>query len=348
MSDVNAGQLFLLGRTLMKIGGETVPKVGFHQLPTSVRSVLIDAFEHPNSSISDITARTGFPQSHVSASVARLREGGALDVIVDPDDRRRTLVRPSAEIPGRAAQLAAASVDGALARALGREDPREVEEVVAALDRLWQLLMPNAITRLGGAMRPRRAADFDAMYANTPPWDIGRPQPAFLDLAEAGVIEGRVLDAGCGTGEHALMAARLRLPATGIDASPIAIRRAEDKARDRHLTARFLVWNALDLGSLDERFATVLDCGLFHVFDDDDRVRYVEGLRTAIPPGGRYFMLCFSNRQPGCLGPRRVTEDEIRASFADGWRVDAIEPARIDINTDPDGALAWRVALTRL
>ena len=39
-------------------------------------------------------------------------------------------------------------------------------------------------------------------------------------------------------------------------------------------------------------------------------------------------MLCFSELQPGDWGPRRVTEEEIRASFADrGWRVDSIEPA---------------------
>jgi cyclopropane fatty-acyl-phospholipid synthase-like methyltransferase len=194
---------------------------------------------------------------------------------------------------------------------------------------------------------PPRAEDFDAIYAATPPWDIGRPQAAFLHLAETGALRGRVLDVGCGTGEHALMAAGLGLPATGIDAAPTAIAIAEGKARDRQLTARFLVADALELDSLGEQFDTVLDCGLFHVFDDDDRARFVDSLRAAIPMGGRYFMLCFSDRQPGDWGPRRVTEGEIRASFADGWTVDAIEPATIDITIDPDGARAWLVALTR-
>ena len=185
------------------------------------------------------------------------------------------------------------------------------------------------------------------MYATTPPWDIGRPQPAFLGLAERGALHGRVLDVGCGTGEHALMAARLGLPATGIDAAPTAIAIAERKARERGVTARFLVWDALELGALDERFDSVLDCGLFHVFDDPDRPRFVDSLRSAIPSGGRYFMLCFSDRQPGDWGPRRVTEREIRESFADGWEIDAIEAATIDITIDPSGALAWRVAMTR-
>jgi cyclopropane fatty-acyl-phospholipid synthase-like methyltransferase len=185
------------------------------------------------------------------------------------------------------------------------------------------------------------------MYATTPPWDIGRPQPAFLELAEAGAVMGRVLDVGCGTGEHALMAAGLGLPATGVDSAPSAIAIAERKARERGLPARFLVWNALELGALDERFDTVLDSGLFHVFDDDDRSRYVDSLRSTMVSGGRYFMLCFSDRQPGDWGPRRVSEGEIRASFADGWKVEEIEAATMDITIDPNGAAAWRARITR-
>src|SRR2546422_10430369 len=116
---------------------------------------------------------------------------------------------------------------------------------------------------LPGPVRPRRPEDFDSLYSGTPAWDIGRPQPAFMELAEAGALRGNVLDVGCGTGEHALLAASLGLTATGIDAAAAAIAIAERKAQDRGLTARFLVWNALELASLDDRFDTVLDCGLF-------------------------------------------------------------------------------------
>jgi cyclopropane fatty-acyl-phospholipid synthase-like methyltransferase len=192
-----------------------------------------------------------------------------------------------------------------------------------------------------------RVADFESFYSGTPPWDIGRPQPAFQALADAGELRGRVLDAGCGTGEHALMAARLGRDAIGIDAAPTAIEIAKRKAWDRGLEARFVVWSALDLASLGQQFDTVLDCGLFHVFDDKDRAAYVASLSAATAPGSRYYMLCFSERQPGDSGPRRVTQNEIRASFQNGWRVDGIEAVKLDTNLGPDGVYAWLARITR-
>ena len=176
--------------------------------------------------------------------------------------------------------------------------------------------------------------DFDAGYQEeTQPWDIGRPQAAFVRLVDAGEVRGRVLDVGCGTGQHALMAAAHGLEATGIDAAPTAIRLAREKAAQRSLETRFEVWDALDLPALGEQFDTVLDCGLFHVFDDDERIRFAAGLGEIVVPGGRYFVLCFSDKQPGDWGPRRIAEDELRRCFADGWQVDSITDAVLEINT---------------
>jgi SAM-dependent methyltransferase len=197
-----------------------------------------------------------------------------------------------------------------------------------------------------GPLRPRRPEDFDAVYQGKPAWDIDRPQPAFLELADAGQVTGTVLDVGCGTGEHALMAAARGCDAVGVDLAAVAIATAARKAADRGLTARFVVMNALELETLDQRFDTVLDCGLFHVLDDTDRAIYVRSLASVIAPGGRYFMLCFSDQQPGDWGPRRIHRDEIAATFVDGWRIESIEPATIDIIIDPNGARAWLASMT--
>ncbi|MEQ4723181.1 class I SAM-dependent methyltransferase [Nonomuraea sp. B19D2] len=190
----------------------------------------------------------------------------------------------------------------------------------------------------------------EELYSTPLPWDTGRPQPAFLDLAHAGAIRGRVLDVGCGTGEHALMCAARGLDATGIDLAPRAIDRARDKARERGLTARFLQHDVLRLAEFGEFFDTVLDSLVFHIFGDDERPLYVESLRSVVRPGGRLFLLCFSDQQPGegQYGPRRVTREEIVDAFADGWKLDSIEARTIDNTAIPDGVLAWLAAITRI
>jgi pimeloyl-ACP methyl ester carboxylesterase/SAM-dependent methyltransferase len=198
-------------------------------------------------------------------------------------------------------------------------------------------LLPR-LDRDPGAMSPR---EWDDSYASTPHWDLGRPQPAFQAIA--GSFRGRVLDVGCGTGEHVLLCASLGLDATGIDVAATPLRVAEGKARDRGLTARFLAHDVRKLAELGESFDTVLDSGLFHIFGDQDRKAYVDSVRSVLAQGGRYFLLCFSDRQPGDGGPRRLRRDDIAAAFAEGWRIDTIERTTLD----PGGIHGWLVALTR-
>jgi cyclopropane fatty-acyl-phospholipid synthase-like methyltransferase len=177
------------------------------------------------------------------------------------------------------------------------------------------------------------SAGWDSAYQDhLPPWDIGRPQPVFVRLADRGLLSGRVLDAGCGTGEHALLAAAHDAAAMGVDLSALAIETARGKAAERSLTARFEVADALHLERLGESFDTVLDSGLFHVFDDADRARYVTSLAAVIEPGGSYYMMCFSDRQPGEWGPRRVRREEISLAFRDGWAVESITPDTFEVN----------------
>lgn len=206
--------------------------------------------------------------------------------------------------------------------------------------------MPRGV--VPGRAENRSVHEFDAMYSGTPPWDIGRPQPVFVRLADAERIRGRVLDAGCGTGEHVLMLAARGVDATGIDAAPRAIELAQTKAAERGVSARFVVWDALRLGELGDQFDTVLDSGLFHVFDDARRAEYVRSLASVVPLGGNCLLCCFSDAQPGDWGPRRVRQDELRAAFATGWRVESIEAVDFETVLDPPAVHAWLMTATRV
>ena len=190
-----------------------------------------------------------------------------------------------------------------------------------------------------------QANSFESAYAGTPAWDIGRPQPAIMRLAENNQITGRVLDVGCGTGENLLYLAERGLDAMGIDGAPTAIKKARAKAKRRGLNAQFEVADALNLSIPTRQFDTVIDSGLFHVFSDEDRARFRDSLGRVIRLGGVYFLMCFSDQQPGDWGPRRVTQAEIRSTFSDGWRVDDIQPSAFETNVGP--AHAWLASISR-
>ena len=186
---------------------------------------------------------------------------------------------------------------------------------------------------------------FDAAYRGTPPWDIGRPQPAIERLEKTGQITGVVLDVGCGTGENVIFLAQRGHDAYGIDGSPTAIGKALAKAKARGVSAHFDIADALELQIPETPFDTVIDSGLFHVFSDAERVRFVKSLSSVIRPGGTYFMMSFSEREPGDWGPRRVTQQEIRSTFGNGWLINYIEASAFD--TTQGRALAWLASISR-
>ena len=188
---------------------------------------------------------------------------------------------------------------------------------------------------------------FDAMYEGTPPWDIGRPQGEFVRLEAAGEIKGSVLDIGCGTGENALFLAGRGHEVWGIDFAPTAIEKAKVKAKQRGLKATFRVADALQLQKLGRTFDAVIDSGLFHTFDDGDRSQFPRSLASVLPRGGRYLMMCFSEREPGDWGPRRVTQAEIRQTFTKGWEIESITAAKFEAIVEGGGAEAWLSRITR-
>jgi ubiquinone/menaquinone biosynthesis C-methylase UbiE len=188
---------------------------------------------------------------------------------------------------------------------------------------------------------------FDA-YRGKPPWEIGRAQPAFVELANAGQVKGSVLDVGCGTGDNVLEMAERGNEAWGIDIVPMAIDQAKAKAKLRGIEATFLVGDALEIEALGRTFDTVIDCGLFHTFSDPERILYEQQLAKVVPPGGVVHLMVMSDwEDPDWGGPRRISQADILDTFRDGWRVDDIREARFNTLFPNIRAHAWLATLLR-
>jgi SAM-dependent methyltransferase len=195
----------------------------------------------------------------------------------------------------------------------------------------------------------RSGEPWDVSYRDgSAPWDLGHPQPAIARLASEGGFAGAVLDAGCGTGEHALLVASLGLPVLGVDVAKTAVALAQAKADERGLGAEFAVADALHLERLGRTFETVLDCGLFHSFNGDERPEYVASLASATEHDATLHVLCFSD-EGADIGPHPVSEEELRAAFGvgTGWNIAALKPDRIHTKFHANGVSAWLAAIKR-
>jgi len=192
---------------------------------------------------------------------------------------------------------------------------------------------------------------FSEAYQGKPPWDLGRPQPSFVEVADQ--ITGSVLDAGCGRGDLAIFFAQRGQPVVGIDLVESAITQAKRKAEEVGVQVEFLQMDALKLTNLDRQFDSVIDCGLFHVLSDEDRRPYVAALVHVTKPGSKVFLMCFSDKEPYDRGPRRIRQDEIRDAFCDGWIIESITPSQFEPSPESKekfvdgGPKAWFAVIRR-
>ncbi|HWD06046.1 MAG TPA: class I SAM-dependent methyltransferase [Amycolatopsis sp.] len=190
---------------------------------------------------------------------------------------------------------------------------------------------------------------WDASYAGgLAPWDVG-PQPAVVRAVADGAFAGNVLDAGCGSGENALLVAEQGLTVLGVDVAETAVARAREKAAERGLAAEFATADALHLEELGRSFDTVLDSGLLHTFNAGERRAYVASVANVTNSGGTLYVLCFSDAGPE-TGPHPVTEAELRDAFTPdtGWRLASLERDRVHTRFHEHGAPGWFATVQRL
>lgn len=137
LGDMDGVRLHRLGKRLIDLSREVTTSAGDASLTPAEIAVMEDVMKNPDSVVSEIKARTGFAQSHVSESVARLRGRGLIETPVDQADRRRTRVRLSELARQAILARAGRSADEVIAHVV----PERAERVTALLDELADLLL---------------------------------------------------------------------------------------------------------------------------------------------------------------------------------------------------------------
>ncbi len=185
-----------------------------------------------------------------------------------------------------------------------------------------------------------------------PPWMIDQAQPDLIATAEKGEIRGpTVLDVGCGSGDNAIYLASRGFEVTGVDFSAKAISIAKQKAANAKVAVTFLTLDALKIGTLDKRFDTVIDFGLFHNLGDADRRRYVRALSEVCVSNGQFLMLCLGDEAGEYpVYPKRypptVSQDDIRASFSEGWKIEWFRLGICKAHEKFENYSSWLTAMT--
>ena len=196
---------------------------------------------------------------------------------------------------------------------------------------------------------------FDQAYLGSPPWDIGREQGAYRHLAQnlGAKIKGPILDVGCGTGENSLFFAGLGYETTGIDSSYLAISKALEKAdaRNLHDKATFLTMDLFDLSELDKKFNTVIDSGVFHMFDSYRRGEYQKSIKNVLNKGGQLYILAFSYLETANIGPsQRLTQNDYMNAFKDleSWKINQFEQCDFETRTSRTPARGLLTSIDRV
>ena len=181
-------------------------------------------------------------------------------------------------------------------------------------------------------------------YTSIPPWDVGHAQQAFVELVQSKEMRAlRVLDIGSGPGENAIFFAENGFSVVGIDFTPEAVEIARDRALQHEVDVEFIVGNVLDMDSYlkADTFDYVIDSGLFHSIHSQDLNRLIENIRYVLKPGGIYYMLCFSDKNPPGLGPRRLSKDTITKSLEPIFSIKYIHDTVFESRIHHGGAKAY-------
>lgn len=195
---------------------------------------------------------------------------------------------------------------------------------------------------------------WDSRYqTNDTPWDTGAVSEELLRLiAEGWVSPGKTLELGCGTGTNAIHLARQGYAVTAVDLSPLAVRKAQERAASENVAVDFKQADLLDPPDLGGPYAFLFDRGLYHVVRGINPEAFRATVASVTEPGSHYFFLAGNANDPDPPehGPPRVHAHEICIEWKELFDVVFLREFRF-MATDQTGGvfrpLAWSCLLRR-
>ena len=188
----------------------------------------------------------------------------------------------------------------------------------------------------------------DDIYRKLPlqkiPWNVTEPPALLVKAVESGKIQPcRVVDLGCGAGNYSIWLAQRGFEVTGLDISMEAIRIARRQAEDAGVDCEFQMIDLLgDVSAYESQFDLAIDWEVLHHIFPDDREQFVGNVRRMLRPGGIYFSLCFSEKDPGFGGEGKFrdtsigtklyfsSEEELRSLFSPLFEIEELRTVEIE------------------
>jgi SAM-dependent methyltransferase len=181
------------------------------------------------------------------------------------------------------------------------------------------------------------------------PWDTGRPSTELQKVITRHNLQPcRALEVGCGTGTNSVWLAQQGFEVTGFDLAPLAIQRAEERARDAGISAKFLTASVLDLPDLGGPFGFFFDRGCYHAVRRDGALEYAPAVARQLAPGAYGLVLCGNAREPHEPGPPVVAEEDLRHELGVAFEIVELNEFRFDEAPGvTESFLGWSVWLQK-
>lgn len=188
---------------------------------------------------------------------------------------------------------------------------------------------------------------YDLMYRYWAPWDAVGVRDELRELLETGRVDAqrhpRAVDLGCGTGANVVFLAESGFDATGIDFSPVAIRKARQRAAQAGVTdrCRFTVADltADTIADVEAPFDLLIDFGTLDDLDPTGRHAMADTVTRLSHPGTVFLLWCFyadpsdlpfvSFHGPSRMAPGLAPGEEV-ALFGDRFTIEPGPEPRTD------------------